>query len=372
MRPLLSSQLPAPSSQFPVLVLVLVLAAALPAPAAAQGERPIEDGRGAAGAPGEGDAAPSEQGRLKSTLVAEVNGEAILRQDLEEVLLLDRTWQELRRRGGAAAERELRAREREVLDDLVAERIFLKAAAEKKLALSPDEVREVDRAFDDRAVAEHGSVAALEELLEERGISRENVRRRFRNHRLIESLALDAIGRDHYVRPAEIQAYYDVHKDEWAEQGKVEVRLIRMARRRSGGGGAEAEAAGPIRAELELLRADIVAGKADFAEVARARSDGPRAEDGGLLTLGSRKDIPAVAAALEKLEPGGISEVVAARDAFYLVKLEREVLGGPKPLEAVQDEIHRLLLDEKKAIRYKRWTEELRAKAYVRIYLDEP
>ncbi len=299
-----------------------------------------------------------------AAIIAEVNGQPITRHDLEEALALDEDWLRLERQGragGGASLDVLRQRVRDrVLDRLIEDALLVQAARERGIELTPEDEKDIERDFVERARARWGSVEALEEALKERGVSIQRLRRDQRNAAIIRKLLqVEAQKVDLFVRPQEIREYYETHREEYREPGQVvfghiDVKTAKRSREEA-------------RKIAEEILAEIRAGK-DFADVARARSEGVHAEQGGEWKAESlrslRKDI---ADALGRLAPGEVSEPVEVRDGYMILKLYRLEPESFKPFEAVQEEIAARLQRAKIDERIEELKSRLRAQASIRI-----
>ena len=122
---------------------------------------------------------------------------------------------------------------------------------------------------------------------------------------------------------------------------------------------------------LADYRQRILAGQADFAELAREVSkDGSAKEGGDLGWATSGRYVPEFQAALDTLQPGEISAPLVSRFGVHLIQLleRRQVqLSQREQRDAVRDVVREKKLDEA----YENWAKELRARAYVE-YRDAP
>ena len=131
--------------------------------------------------------------------------------------------------------------------------------------------------------------------------------------------------------------YYDLHKnDKFTDPEQVHARhiLVKVA----ADAGDTAKAAARKKAEDLLAKAR---GDGDFAALARKNSDDPgsAAKGGDLGFFGRGTMTPAFEAAAFALEPGKVSDVVETPFGFHVIKVEEHKPGGPKPLDAVRDEV---------------------------------
>jgi peptidyl-prolyl cis-trans isomerase D len=139
------------------------------------------------------------------------------------------------------------------------------------------------------------------------------------------------------VQDGEVAEHYELHKAErFTEPEQVRARHILV--QTAAGGGEEAKAA--ARAEAEKLLAQVRAG-GDFAALAREHSDDPgsAAKGGDLGRFARGVMTPEFETAAFALGVGEVSEIVETPFGFHVIKVEEHTPGGPRPLEAVRDEI---------------------------------
>jgi len=142
-----------------------------------------------------------------------------------------------------------------------------------------------------------------------------------------------------------IKAYYDEHRDD-RFTAPEEVRARHILIKLPPGADEKARAAARTKAEDVLAR--VKKGE-DFEKLAKQVSEDPgSAAKGGDLGLFARGHmVPAFDAAAFALEPGTVSDVVETPFGFHVIKVEEKLPGGPKPLDAVRDDIVKTLTEEK-------------------------
>lgn len=120
-------------------------------------------------------------------------------------------------------------------------------------------------------------------------------------------------------------------------------------------------------ARLSDYRQRILAGKATFAELARAHSqDGSAARGGDLGWTAPGNFVPEFEEALNRLEEGQISPPVVSRFGVHLIELleRRRVELGPRELrEAARRQLHDSRFEEA----FTTWAQEVRARAFVEL-----
>jgi parvulin-like peptidyl-prolyl isomerase len=120
---------------------------------------------------------------------------------------------------------------------------------------------------------------------------------------------------------------------------------------------------------LEVLQKLRAGG--DFATLARQYSDGPSADQSGLLgTFRAGELLPGFEEAAAKLKPGEISDIVRTRIGFHIIRVESRKDGGHQSFEAVREEIKSELLQTKTEQKYQEWLESLRQSAYVKVLYE--
>jgi parvulin-like peptidyl-prolyl isomerase len=337
---------------------LLAAGCAAPATVRALPERPDQAGP-PRGAPGDGG------GGGAVAIAAEVNGEPITRRDLDEELTLDHDWVQMQRggagKGGEALRRKIKER---ALDALIDDILITQAAKKKKVTLSPEEEKEFERRFEERIKEDWGSVEAFDEYLKDRGVPLARQKAQVRNHFIMQKLVdQETLRADGFVRPADIRAYYEAHREEYREPGQVVFAEIDFKLATHSPEEARASAD-------EALRA-IQAGS-DFAEVARARSEGAHKESGGEFKVESVDALrdKEVADALKKLKPGEVSGALATARAITIVKLIAVREESYRRFEDVEEEIDRKLDDLKRTERHRELLQRLRAEATIKISPD--
>lgn len=124
-------------------------------------------------------------------------------------------------------------------------------------------------------------------------------------------------------------------------------------------------------AQLAEFKRRIEAGTADFAGLARDNSQDGSAKDGG--DLGWRRPgefVPEFEEAVDRLQPGQISDPVVTRFGVHLIQLvgRRDVkLSADERRAAARSVLREKKLDDA----YRAWAQEVRARAYVE-YRDPP
>jgi len=184
---------------------------------------------------------------------------------------------------------------------------------------------------------------ALEKELVRLGSSLIDVRRTFDEREVVKFWIRSRVKIDEDVRPDEMLEYYQAHlaEYEFPTQARWEELMVRKGR-----------FAQPQQAYAELAsmgnevwqRAAAKAGGLQgpaFAEVAKTRSDGLNAKDGGIYdwTHKGALKTTAIDQALFTLQIGQMSDILISDTGFHIVRVLERKEAGRKPFTAVQTEI---------------------------------
>ena len=105
---------------------------------------------------------------------------------------------------------------------------------------------------------------------------------------------------------------------------------------------------------------------ANFALLAKERSEGPSATKGGDLGFfGHGQMVPPFEEAAFALQPGEISHIVETRFGFHIIKLEERHEGRTVPLEETSGQIRQYLKQQQLQATVAKLIEDLRAGAEI-------
>ena len=146
------------------------------------------------------------------------------------------------------------------------------------------------------------------------------------------------------ISSTDVERYYGEHRSDYQRPVRARLRQILVE----------------DRASAESALAELEAG-VDFGEVARIRSIGPSAPDGGLQGELSREDLPgALADVVFALEEGEWSELLEADYGFRIFQVERFLPDETLSLEAAAPSIRSRLVAERSEALIRQAIEEAR------------
>lgn len=164
---------------------------------------------------------------------------------------------------------------------------------------------------------------------------------------LIEKEILDKIK----VNDEEVLEYYEKNKDSFTEKEQVHLYNILLE--------TEEEA----QDILEKLKAG-----GDFSEIAKEKSTGPSAIQGGDLGYSTKGTIiPEIEEVVFALELEELSEVIKTDFGFHILKITEKKPETIKALEEVKEDIIQTLLPDKQKDAFENLLEELKSKSEIEI-----
>jgi parvulin-like peptidyl-prolyl isomerase len=180
----------------------------------------------------------------------------------------------------------------------------------------------------------------LRNKMEERGISLDDVKRRYRNETIAhEYLRLKIFSKTEPTLHS-MQKYYNAHLKEYDRPARVSWREIAVSIDQK-------TTSAAARRKAEALLARLRAGE-DFAKLAKEQSQGATASKGGLwekMQPGSFA-VPPVNEALDRLPLNQVSSIIEGPKSLHIVRVEARFPAGIAPFEAVQDEVRMAVFQE--------------------------
>ncbi len=208
-----------------------------------------------------------------------------------------------------------------------------------------------------------GDKNALIRTIQARGLTMEQWKQRFvREPFMVQALRQKEVSSDVVVSPAAVEKYYTENKAKFTLPYQVRLRMI-VVRKEAGAGGTEARGlANDIWQKIE--------GGADFAGLANIYSGGGQKNPGGDWgwvdkESGLRKELADVAFTLKA---GQHSKVIGTEDGFYIVQVDEVKPERTRPLAEVRGEVEKILAQERRAERQRKWMERLKQKAFIRYF----
>ncbi len=301
---------------------------------------------------------------LVDTVLAEVNGEVITREDILGPL---RPQMEQWRKEGSTEAFESRCREviylklREAVSRLL-------VVQEAKAKLTEQEKEEVEATLGQTLktlVAQSGSAQALEEKLKGDGSTLEEEKGKERDRLTVQRYLREKIAPTVHVTHSDLlNLYNEVRAERYVVPTRARLALVMIKK-------SEFPDTAQARALAVAVHERATRGE-DFARLAARYSRDAVAEKGGdwgLVTKGSFR-VKAVDEVLFGLQGGQVGPLVEADDAFYVVKALEVQPGRTVPFTEVQDELENEIRDRKYNETVSKYINDLYQRSYVRIMMD--
>jgi peptidyl-prolyl cis-trans isomerase SurA len=295
-------------------------------------------------------------GSVVEDVIVRVNDQIINRSDLE------RSQQQMaaENQQNNASPAEIAEREKNLLRDMIDQQLLLSRA--KELGMNAD--AEVIRRLDEIRKQNHmDSMEDLEKAARQQGVSFEDFKANIRNGILTQQVVRDEVGRRLQMTQAQEQAYYEAHKQDFAQPEQVRLSEILVPLPAEANDAAIAQAQTKANDIAEKLK-----GGAKFSDLAEAYSGGPTASQGGDLGLFKRG---ALAKVLEDqtfdLKAGETTSPIRTRQGFVILKVTEHQAAGTPAMKDVENEIQNAMYMDQMQPALRAYLTKLREDAYIDI-----
>lgn len=356
-----------------VIVLVLLLILATPAFAGGNKEKAAENqGKTEQAAEASqpenqnGDQARSAENsnKKRSTLavasggaVASVNGEVITEDAFNaQIENLRKSYRA--QRGSDIPAQELDKLKKQVVQAMITKNVLLQNFRELGFSVDPDRVdREIQNVKDN-----YGSEAEFEKSMTDQGYDMERLRKEI-TQSLQVFMVQQHVVEDVEVTDEEMRRAYNSNVDQIAQPETVRARHILVSLEE----GATEEDKAAAREKIEAIQEELAAG-ADFAELAKEKSEGPSSKNGGDLGYFSAdKMVPSFSDAAFALQPGEVSGIVETRFGYHIIKLEDRKDAWLPSFDEVKEHLRPQLEQQKAQMVFQEYVQQLQGKAEIEI-----
>jgi peptidyl-prolyl cis-trans isomerase SurA len=297
---------------------------------------------------GTGDLAPQVALSAEPEIVARVNGAAVTRQELQNILSDSLTERSLLQEFGADKPKE-KDLERLAVRKLIHHRLFLQEAERRGFTVTEAELDQsllvLRKRFED--LDKFGA------WMHDQGLDDQSLFDTLRSQILMTKV-WERLVEGVVVRPEQVKGYYETHKENLFIGEEVRLRIIAVR----------------DAATAEEILAKLKRGK-NFARLAQERSLGLRASQGGDTGWVNYKTLPPVLQqAVSLLQSGDVSgPLQRSPEEYLLVGLEGRRSLPAKNLEQARPEIEQRLLAEQRQKVVDAWLEEQEKQAKIEILL---
>jgi peptidyl-prolyl cis-trans isomerase SurA len=305
---------------------------------------------------------PAYTGSVVEDIVARVNDQVISKSDYE------RAQQQLEQEAQQQSwsQQELMEQRRDLLRSLIDKQLLLSRAKELDINGETDLVKRLDEI---RKQNNLDSMDDLQKAVEAQGISYEDFKQQIRDNIITSQVISQEVGPHISISPAELQAYYDAHRQEFMRPEQVHLNEILIST-------PDADNATQV-ADAEKKADDIesrLKSGADFATLAKADSGGPTAAQGGDLGDFKTGQLPKVMEdATFSLQPGQYTAPIRTKQGWLILQVTQHQKGGQAPLKDVENQIQEQVGMSKMEPAMRSYLTKLREEAYITVrpgYVD--
>jgi hypothetical protein len=306
-------------------------------------------------------------------IVARVGPEVVLESDLLTPKALE--WLEQVSPGLTPEQvRELRA---QICQQVIGQHVetllvYVDACREIPSDKLPEVRQNVDKAFDEQMLpglmqeAGVGNSIEYEQLLKSRGQSLETMRKMFFERGLAQEWMRKNVDSADEIPHAELIAWYqnNLADYEFPAKARFEAITVKTELKRS------RQAAWDL---LASMGNEVLAGR-PFTDVAKARSEGPTARDGGRFDWTSKGSLASklLDEAIFTLPIGQLSAILEEENALHIVRVTERVEAGRTPFLEAQTGIRATLRQERREKQTKDYLAKLKARTPVWTVFDTP
>jgi len=282
-----------------------------------------------------------------------VNDEMITRREVDRLLAPVYEKYKTMYDGQALIQKISEARQK-IIEQLIEDKLIYSEA--KKYNISIDD-KDIDEKIQE-TMKRAGGKEELEKALAEQQMTLKDLRARYKEQALSRRLIEQKVGSKIILTPVEIEDYYAKNIDRFAQPEEVLVRNIMIKP-----GDDPARAATLVREISKRIKEGC-----DFGGLAKIYSQGPGADDGGLMGYVKRGEMmPEIDDAIFKLKEGEVSGVVQTAVGYHIFKVEEKKVGMVRSLKDARKDVEEALFMEKMNQKAKAWVNGLKKNAYIEI-----
>ncbi len=214
----------------------------------------------------------------------------------------------------------------------------------------------------EKIVEQVGGEAAFRQALQQQNTSEDAFREQLRRGRRVDKLIEKAVAGEPDPTEAEIEAYFNGHKDEFAKGERVLAQHILISP-----DGDTQTSKDEAKVKIGTIRERVVEGKS-FADEAAAHSMCPSGKEGGSLGWFSRgMMVPEFDAAAFSMKVGDVSDIIETQFGYHIIYKTDHEPAGEVDFAQVSDKIRDLLRHARRGERVTAYVNELRGKSTVEI-----
>jgi peptidyl-prolyl cis-trans isomerase SurA len=251
----------------------------------------------------------------------------------------------------------------QLLDAVITEKLIAKEIASRKIVAKREDV---DKYIQEVMTRNKMNDEQFNQALKQQGSSMDQYRSRIKNEMERSALVGQELqGEAPEITDADIERYYDEHKEAFATKSAVTVSDIFFPFQE----GMTQRDALRVVEQAKQVKAMADAGQS-FASLARRYSQGPGAENGGLIGTFKRGEMaPQLEQIAFALPVGEVSAPIVGPTGVHLMRIDSAQSNGPRiGLDQVKDEIRTALQNRAMDERFRDWiAKNLKSKHHIEV-----
>lgn len=246
---------------------------------------------------------------------------------------------------------------KQIVESLINEELLVQECQKKDIQVTDDQVNTEIDGIKNRFPSE----ADFNTALEQRGMSTSDLRDKLKRRIAIQQLIEAEVPKEFDTTDAERQTFYDEHPEMFTRPERVRASHILIQLKPD----ADETASKAAREKIEEVRKKLDAGE-DFAELAKAHSEGPSGPKGGDLGYFSKgRMVKPFEDAAFALKTGETSEVVQTDFGLHLIRVTDHQPEETVAFEDAKEDIGRMLVDQKRRGALETYINGLRGEAKI-------
>ena len=251
----------------------------------------------------------------------------------------------------------------QLLDAVITEKLIEKEIASRKIVAKREDV---DKYIQEVMTRNKMNEEQFNKALKQQGSSMDQYRTRIKNEMERSALVGQELrGEAPEITDADIERYYNEHKDAFATKSAVTVSDIFFPFKE---GMTQSDALRVVE-QAKQVKAMADAGQS-FAALARRYSQGPGAENGGLIGTFKRGEMaPQLEQIAFALPVGEVSSPIVGPTGVHLMRIDSAQTNGPRiGLDQVKDDIRTALHNQAMDERFRDWiAKNLKSKHHIEV-----
>lgn len=282
-----------------------------------------------------------------------VNDEMITRREIDRLLTPVYERYKTMYSGETFIQKISEARQK-IIEQLIEDKLIYSET--KKYNITVD-----DKEIDDKirvSIEKVGGKEEFDKIIAGQQITIKELRARYKEQALSRRIVDQKVGSKVAITPLEVEEYYAKNIGRFSSPEEVLVRNILIPP------GDDPVKAAKLATEIEKR----IKEGCDFGGLAKIYSQGPAAEEGGLMGYMKRGDLmPQIEEVVFGLKEGELSGIVQTQAGYHIFKVEEKRPGSVRSFKDAKRDVEEAVFMEKMSQKVKAWIESLKKNAYIEI-----